>query len=709
MLEVRVRDDGIAIGRHFRIALQRTLRIPDDGRTYPLPPGLGRLPVCPGTSLGSSAPRAWRRENVAVVPMYQREALWLAFEAHPKHPCAVQVGVGRVDAVSGGPWSESLRETPQNYLVCPPQPWLDGINTGTDVVRQFVAMPLGSGLTVEGQLAGKERYGGLQIRVFEAKPGAIRPWRPTTIETEGRMPPMGFAAGGTLRQAIYPDPHGVEVWDRTRSGELILHVVNSEQFESLTGRRPPPSPVSASTYAEHGLPWFDLYDESLGRVAGSSRLAEVRGIGGSDDTHPGGGGRLDPRSLPVRTITLAGSRDEQRETAGRGASRLREPRRRKRSTGPNFKSESCGGLDMTPKQLSTVINRGISLLDLDSVEDRLASRPGNVIALGATGRTPSFAGGTPGFGLESTESMADTSSLRRAMTAVDEAMGEAARSAVQKLRRDGKKAKLSPDEAVGLEAIVRTTGRPAILIDNGTFREPPTDWAKLKDVRDAIDTVIKSVGRINVTGHPSLDWVGTGWVISEGLIVTNRHVAKEFCTPSGKTWKFEKGMSASINFAEEFGAAKALEFPIAEIVGVSDTFDMAVFRLGKKGTQKLPPPLPVAKDPALPKKKREVYIIGFPAFDGLRNDPVVMMRIFENIFNVKRLQPGQVMKSDGKGSISHDCSTLGGNSGSCLVDLQTHQVVGLHFSGRYLEENSAVGLGALTKDALLKKAQANFV
>ena len=40
--------------------------------------------------------------------------------------------------------------------------------------------------------------------------------------------------------------------------------------------------------------------------------------------------------------------------------------------------------------------------------------------------------------------------------------------------------------------------------------------------------------------------------------------------------------------------------------------------------------------------------------------------------------------------MTHDSSTLGGNSGSALIDVATGRVVGLHFAGRYLEANYAV-------------------
>ena len=50
----------------------------------------------------------------------------------------------------------------------------------------------------------------------------------------------------------------------------------------------------------------------------------------------------------------------------------------------------------------------------------------------------------------------------------------------------------------------------------------------------------------------------------------------------------------------------------------------------------------------------------------------------------------------------HDCSTLGGNSGSCVVDLDSEQVIGLHFQGTYLDANWAVTLAKLATDPLIE-------
>ena len=291
MLVVTVRRDEVRIGKRFAVSFQRTLRIPDDGKTYPLPPGLGRFPIRRVEDFADRVPPAWRERGGVFIPMYQREALWLAFDGASWKPNAVQVAVGGINAVSGTPWQEGLSADPQNYLVCPDQPWLDGINVGHELIRQFVAMPLGLGYTIEAQLTGKEELGGIQIRVYEPKPGRF-PDRPPRRRSDllrayALGPPMavaemGLGAGGTMRQKIYPDPYGLGTWDPDNAGSVFVHIVNNEQYRELTGRRPPPTPISARTYTEHGLPWFDLYDEERGDVAAPDKLAAVKSVRAKD-------------------------------------------------------------------------------------------------------------------------------------------------------------------------------------------------------------------------------------------------------------------------------------------------------------------------------------------------------------------------------------------------------------------------------------------
>ena len=310
------------------------------------------------------------------------------------------------------------------------------------------------------------------------------------------------------------------------------------------------------------------------------------------------------------------------------------------------------------------------------------------------------------------ESRLETTELARPRSGpgLPEEMAADGRSAIAKVKKDKAAARLSPREESALEAIVLLEGRPALLIRNGRFEAPPPEWASLETHRAAIEAQLGRVGRIEVTGHPSLDWIGTGFLVADDVVMTNRHVAKEFSKRAGASWSFEAGMKPRIDYAEELGSSKPLEYALSSVIGIHEKFDMALLRVARKGGggAKLPKPLVLAKKPAV-KAGVSVLAVGYPAWDGRRNEPQPMSRIFHDIYNVKRLQPGKVTKvSAAQKQFDHDCSTLGGNSGSCILDLDTATVVGLHFQGRYLQGNQAILLSKLQGDALLKRAKVAF-
>jgi V8-like Glu-specific endopeptidase len=86
-----------------------------------------------------------------------------------------------------------------------------------------------------------------------------------------------------------------------------------------------------------------------------------------------------------------------------------------------------------------------------------------------------------------------------------------------------------------------------------------------------------------------------------------------------------------------------------------------------------------------------------------------MRSIFAGIYGVKRLQPGTIRTRLALGStIKHDASTLGGNSGSCVVDLESGKVLGLHFAGKYRRYNTAIALWKLRKSKNLERAGVQF-
>jgi hypothetical protein len=98
-----------------------------------------------------------------------------------------------------------------------------------------------------------------------------------------------------------------------------------------------------------------------------------------------------------------------------------------------------------------------------------------------------------------------------------------------------------------------------------------------------------------------------------------------------------------------------------------------------------------------------VVVIGYPDRDDTATDEQVT-GVFQNVLGVKRLQPGRITslrQLDGKLLFGHDCSTLGGNSGSCVIDLETGRVLGLHIGGTPVA-NLAVPLWKVAGEAWLR-------
>ena len=111
-----VHDDAIC-----PIEFQRTLRIPDDGKNYPLPPGFGPFPLRHLDDYAARTPEDWRRRGGVIAPMFQAEALWIRFSAD-RYPHAVKVATGKICAVTGNSWSNRLNSDPRDYVALPEQP-----------------------------------------------------------------------------------------------------------------------------------------------------------------------------------------------------------------------------------------------------------------------------------------------------------------------------------------------------------------------------------------------------------------------------------------------------------------------------------------------------------------------------------------------------------------------------------------------------------
>lgn len=313
---VTVDRDELRLGP-VRVSFQRTLRIPETG-SHPLPPGLGRFPLRRVEDYPHTAPAEWLAHGGVMLPIYQREAMWLSFDCD--EPAALQVGVGKVCAVSGEPWSENLTTDPQNYVALPEQPWLDGINAGNGFIRQFVAVPLGSGATVEAQVTGQEVHGGIQLRAVGATREALRKWRAerrrrfNSMSTEGVLcsPAMGVGAGGRMRQEVYRDDRAPSDYTENRSWRVFVHLCSAAQWTAITGEIPPPTPLDRNAYVHAGLPWFDYFDADASDLPASDTLAHLKTVG---DVL----GDEDDAFVPVDPATVVTLKDPGGETVTDGA------------------------------------------------------------------------------------------------------------------------------------------------------------------------------------------------------------------------------------------------------------------------------------------------------------------------------------------------------------------------------------------------------
>lgn len=250
-----------------------------------------------------------------------------------------------------------------------------------------------------------------------------------------------------------------------------------------------------------------------------------------------------------------------------------------------------------------------------------------------------------------------------------------------------------------LESIVMKKQRPvlAILDDEAVldFRDlgDSAIWkARLEGARPFLEDAIRAVGRIELKGSP-YDWIGTGWLIDESVLVTNRHVAQEFAMRDGDGFTFSIGddgpIAASVDFLQEIGNAKTLVFRLVRPLFIQDAPgpDVSFFEIEvQSGEKALAKPIALA---GKPRTTNSVAVIGYPAYDSRIPDVALMERIYGSTYNKKRLAPGGVTRTDAT-RILHDCTTLGGNSGSAVIDLETGKALGLHFSGTFLTTNYAV-------------------
>jgi len=282
---------------------------------------------------------------------------------------------------------------------------------------------------------------------------------------------------------------------------------------------------------------------------------------------------------------------------------------------------------------------------------------------------------------------------------------------LERLAADHEAGRRSAAEADYTEAIILPGLRPVFEVVQGAFPSPGSGFPELAKDPGPVQRALGSVGRVNVVGVPQMPYVGTGFVVGDGVLMTNRHVAEVFTSGlgGGARLYFRPGITPSVDLKQELDRPERVVLTIVKPLLIHPYWDMALLQV--KGAERLAPLRLAANQPPT---KAPVAVVGYPAFDP-RNDRTVQDRVFRKVYGVKRLQPGYGMgliEANSYGNavmaFGHDCSTLGGNSGSCVLEVKTGRVLGLHFGGVYLDANFAVPAWELARDARVVDAGVRF-
>jgi len=349
-----------------------------------------------------------------------------------------------------------------------------------------------------------------------------------------------------------------------------------------------------------------------------------------------------------------------------------------------------------------------------------------VQAIAATTRTLLASSGA--LQASATGEQIDADALRAALTehlhslvapssplVADAAVAELTQAANRALLKvtSGSSTDLTDSELDGLEVIVQVLGRPALRYKNGQIQPPTTDAAQNERwhvfvvvARDKINTASASVARVNLQlSDGTLLHLGTGWRLGADLLVTNRHVVQNVVSDAAllpASWTLDPGRVCVADFAMTNESSQPQTFAVESLDFCANEpdVDLAVLRL-RSGSRGLPPPLSVefcsdaigeipGKE-AQPTKFEgaEVYAIGHP----LQRKPTAeSLQVFGDADGLKRCCPGRTTAiSDRHPLFHHDCSTLRGNSGSAMLTVTTHRVVGIHLGGRASDAAGTLG------------------
>jgi len=187
---------------------------------------------------------------------------------------------------------------------------------------------------------------------------------------------------------------------------------------------------------------------------------------------------------------------------------------------------------------------------------------------------------------------------------------------------------------------------------------------------------------------------GSGTLLADGRILTAGHVITDpgwlFGKPPSQSAKGRAGMNCVVD-GQNLGM---------EVTGYQESLaklDCAWIHTGKKpgeitaADSAVLTGLPLRKEAYTAKQleRRRVVLVGHPGPPSPEECPLAKVAYKDAplLRGYKRFMPGllipekPLIQVNGLDFLRHDCSSLAGTSGGCLIDLETGEVLGVHVSG----------------------------
>jgi endonuclease G, mitochondrial len=236
--------------------------------------------------------------------------------------------------------------------------------------------------------------------------------------------------------------------------------------------------------------------------------------------------------------------------------------------------------------------------------------------------------------------------------------------------------------------------RPALPLAGNTPSQPEARFwdRRLRVAGREIARAARAVGRMELEGHPGLQWAGSCWLVGGQIAVTTRAVASRFAhLEAGRMVAGLRGDGPGVTAYAHFDGA--IRCRIKDVLVTDATAlgsELAFLVLESGGALPDGVPLSVGVDPSAC-----IAAVGWLAVDS-RAGSVLSRLVYSSSADLKCIAPGRLLRHAPDTLLRHDCATLDDGAGALLCDLGSGRALGIHLTGAL----DGPGVGVTAADVL---------